>query len=383
VSGPDKEAYFEQTHPPGREAQLDFTHTTELGVTIRGAIFVHLLFQMVLSCSGWRWVNLAFGETFEALASGVQGALWALGGAPSIARSDNLSAATHELKESQGRTLTKRFSAVLEHYGMGSTRIRPRKSNENGVVEKSHDILKSALEQALLVRGSRDFSSQGEYELFVQEVCSRLNAREEVVKRLAEERPHLQALPPSPIPSHTTYRPMVRKWSTVRVSGRTYSVPSRLIGHEVEAQLHPDVVKIYYNNHLVQTMPRLRGPKTFSINYRHVISSLVRKPGAFARYRYREELFPTLVFRRTYDALHVWRGERTDVEYVRILHLAATTMEVLVERALCTLIDSGKPFDYMDVKRLAAPEDTEVPILSVPCAPDLSIYDGLLAGGAK
>ena len=184
LHGPEQEAYFEQEHVPGREAQFDFTHGTELEVTIGGVLFVHLLFQLVLSFSGWRWVCLAFGETFEALSTGVQGALWELGGAPHVARSDNLSAATHELKESQGRDLTKRFRDVLDHYGMESTRIRPRKSHETGVAEKAHDILKTALDQALLVRGSRDFDSQAEYAAFVRQVVDGLNGRARVAERL-------------------------------------------------------------------------------------------------------------------------------------------------------------------------------------------------------
>ena len=383
VYGPPQEVYFEQRHVPGREAQLDFTHATTLEVTIGGALFVHLLFELVLSYSGWRWVCLAFGETFEALSAGLQKALWALGGSPKVSRSDNLSAATHELKSADRRTLTKRFKAVLEHYGMESTRIRPRKSNENGIVEKGHDILKAALEQALLLRGSRDFAHADEYMEFVSGVTSRLNERKRVVERLAEERPHLRPLPAKPLPTYTTYHPVVRKWSTIRVGNRTYSVPSRLMGHRVEARLHPDVVEVLYGDKVLETMPRLRGPKSFRIDYRHMIWSLVTKPGAFARYRYREELFPSLVFRRAYDALCRWRGERADVEYVRILHLAASTMEADVERVLVSLLESERTFDYIAVKQAAAPEESPVPTLSVPSVPDLAVYDRLLGGGAS
>jgi hypothetical protein len=381
VHGPGKEVYFQQEHPPGREGQLDFTHATELGVTIAGVPFVHLLFQFVLSFSGWRYVRIALGETFEALVAGLQGALWQLGGVPEVGRSDNLSAATRELKESRGRVVTKRFAAVLDHYEMRSTRIRPRKSHENGVVEKGNDTLKTALEQALLIRGSREFASRPEYNAFLDEVVGRLNTR--CATRLAEERAHLRPLPAAPVPAYSTYHPTVRKWSTARISGRTYSVPSRLIGHEVEVRVHADEIEVFYGDTLVETMPRLRGAATVRIDYRHVIWSLVRKPGAFARYRFREELFPTLVFRRAYDALRTHRGDRADVEYVRILHLAASTMEAQVERALTTLLDGGAPFDYIAVKQLAAPEPTTVPTLSVPSVPDLALYDGLLAGGAR
>jgi hypothetical protein len=171
-------------------------------------------------------------------------------------------------------------------------------------------------------------------------------------------------------------------WSTVRVGGRTYSVSSRLIGEEVEARQHPDVVEIRYANTLVETMPRLRGDKVVKIDYRHVIWSLVKKPGAFARYRYREELFPTLVFRQAYDALRR-RTERADVEYVRILHLAASTMQCRVEQVLAGFLEAGETFDYGRVEALVQPKRPKHPVVNIP-APDLSRYDRLLVmGGAR
>jgi transposase InsO family protein len=269
VQGPDREVYFEQVHPPGREGQLDFTHATELGVRIAGAPFEHLLFEFVLSFSGWRWVGLAYGETFEALVEGLQGALWALGGAPEIVRSDNLSAATHELKRSGGRALTERFAAVLAHYGLRSTRIHPGRSHENGVAEQAHYRLKSALAQALVIRGSRDFDAIAAYEAFVQEVVERLNRPR--LARLAEERPHLRPLPTSRVPAYTIYRAKVRKWSTIRISNKTYSVPSRLRGHTVEVRQFADVLEVLYQGTVVERMPRLRGGREHRIDYRHVI----------------------------------------------------------------------------------------------------------------
>jgi hypothetical protein len=129
-------------------------------------------------------------------------------------------------------------------------------------------------------------------------------------------------------------------------------------------------------------MPRLRGDREHRIDYRHVIWSLVRKPGAFARYRYREDLFPSVVFRRAYDALEKTRGVRADVEYVRILHLAASTMESVVEGALQALLDAGDGFDYADVQRLAAPRESTHPVVCI-AAPDLAAYDTFLVGGAR
>lgn len=377
MHGPHREVYFQQVHPPGREGAFDFTHATELRVTIAGELFVHLFFQLVLSFSKWRWVCLAFGETFEAMMAGLQGALWELGGVPSVLRSDNLSAATHELLTG-GRALTKRYREVLDHYGATSTRIAPGESHENGGVEKGHDVLKTALDQALRLRGSRDFADVSEYESFVAVIVTRLNRPAE--ERLAEERKSLLPLPSAPLPSYTKYDRKVTCWSTVGIGDRIYSVPSRLKGHWVELRVHPDVVEIHYKDKLTETMPRLRGSHLHSIDYRHVIWSLVRKPGAFARYRYREELFPSLVFRRTCDALAQWRGDRADVEYVRILHLAASTMEVTVERALAELLERGSEFDYAAVRAVASPERSAVPEVRIP-APDFGVFDRLLATG--
>ncbi len=377
--GPPKEVYFPQIHRPGRMASIDFTHATELGVTIAGVLFVHLFFELVMAFSGWRFVQLAYGETFEALVKGLQGGLWELGGVPEVVRLDNLSAATHELVKTGGRGLTKRFAAVVDHYGFTASRIRPGESHENGVVEKAHDLLKSALEQALLLRGSRDFSSIDVYLLFVERVVRErfLEGRE---AQLAEERAALRPLPSSRVPEFTSVLVTVRKWSTIHVSGRIYSVPARLIGHEVEARVCADVVEIRYGGKLVETMPRLRGEGQHRIDYRHVIWSLVRKPGAFAAYRYHEDLFPSLVFRRAYDALRERRGDRADVEYVRILHLAASTSERTVETTLTDLLERREPLDYAAVKALAQPETAAVPQIQIG-APDFAHYDALLASG--
>jgi hypothetical protein len=377
LHGPEREVFFQQEHVPGREGAIDFTHAKELQVTIRGELLDHLFFEFVLSFSGWTWVCLAYSETFEALSAGLQGALWALGGCPEVGRSDNLSAATHQL-QGGGRSLTRRYRDLLEHYGMRSTRIKPGKSNENGVVEQKHYRTKNAVAQALVIRGSREFDRVEDYEAFVVAVVDEPNRLR--ADKLGMEQEHLLPLPSSRVPVHTTYRPRVSCWSLARVGGQHYSVPSRLIGHTVEVRQHPDVVEVYYERTLVETMPRLRGKQPARVDYRHVIWSLVRKPGAFARYRYREELFPSLVFRKAYDALCT-QGTRADVEYVRILHLAASTMESQVEAVLSVLIEGGEVFDYARVRDLVAPKPVTVPIVSIP-PPDLAQYDRLLGSVA-
>jgi hypothetical protein len=380
LHGPGKEAFFPQEHVPGREAQADFTNASQLGVRIAGEFFNHLLFQLVLSYSDWRYADIALGETFEALVRGMQRALYRLGCVPEVIRTDNLSAATHELRRTRGRALNARFSAVLDHYGMRSTRINPGESHENGVVEQANYRLKSALAQALVIRGSRDFIDLSEYRSFVDGIVEGMNRL--IEPKLVEERRRLRPLPASPVPEYSVHRPAVRKWSTIRVANRTYSVPSSLIGHTLEVRQYADTLEIYYKGSHIADVERLRGDEDNRIDYRHIIESLVRKPGAFARYRFREQLFPTPTFRLAYDALRRFRGERADVEYVRTLHLAATTMESQVERALVRLLDANEPFGYDAVRELAAPVKPEVPQLAALGAPNLGVYDALISGAA-
>lgn len=379
--GPEKEVYFPQEHRPGRMASIDFTHADELGVTIAGVFFAHLFFEFVLAFSGLRFVQLAFGETFEALLSGLQSALFAAPGVPEVVRLDNLSAATHELKLTGGRTLTKRFAAVVDHFGFTASRIRPGEGHENGVAEKAHHLLKKALDQALRLRGSRDFADVDSYLAFVGRIVDEQfhRGRED---KIAQERAALRPLPATRLPEYTCEHPRVRCWSTINVGGRIYSVPSRLIGHKVEARICADVVEVRLPGveKPLETMPRLRGEATHRIDYRHVIWSLVSKPGAFAAYRYREDLFPSLVFRRAYDSLRSRRGDRADVEYVRILHLAASTTERAVETALATLLERGAAFDYVAVKAIAQPQQPALPVVMIG-VPDLADYDALLAAG--
>jgi DNA-binding XRE family transcriptional regulator len=379
VNGPPREVVFPQEHPPGREAAFDFTHCRELGITIAGVPFDHMWFTLKASCGKWVYAEIAFGETWEAMCRGLQNAMWAAGGVFEFWRHDNLSAATQELKRSGGRALTGRYKELLDHYDAKSSRIRPRKASENGIAEKNNDLLKTAVDQALRLRGSRDFVTVEAYTAFVDGVVAEHNA--EHAATIEAEKDFLKPLPSCRLPEYTVFDVKVRSWSTITVARRTYSVPSRLIGHELRVHQHPDHLDVRYNNDSLFTLPRLRGQDTVRIDYRDVIWSLVRKPSAFARYKYREELFPTMTFRRAYDALVEWRGERADIEYVRILHLAASTLETRVERALTSLLEAGVRFDYAAVKENADPEPVKVPYVEIGKV-DLTKFDRML-GGAR
>lgn len=378
--GPPLEVFFPQEHPPGLEGAFDFTHGNELGVTIQGEKYSHLIFEFILSSSKHTRTSIAYSETFEALSAGLQSALWDIGGVPSVIRSDNLSAATHELKRARGRTLTQRYRGLLEHYRTSSTLIRPGKANENGVVEQRHRWTKKHLAEELVFRGSKDFTSTESYAVFVQGVVDRRhNAKHSDAFRA--ERLLLTPLPAIRLPDCTEYKVKVTRWSTLRILGRIYSVPSRLIGHEVQAKLYADELKVFYASELMEHCPRIRQIDGHRINYRHVVHSLLRKPGAFAKYRFREDLFPTIHFRRSYDAMVAEYGSRSDVEYIRVLHLAATTMECTVDQALQVLLNARQPFGYLDVEKIAAPKEVEVPVIHIG-APSLTPYDELLSGAA-
>lgn len=378
--GGPRRVMFPQDHAPGVTAAFDFTHATELGVTIAGVLLTHLFFVLTLPFSGWTFVQLAFGETFEAMLAGIQGAFWALGGVPRRLRSDNLSAATHALAEG-GRGLTRRYQHLLTHYDLASSRIRPGESHENGSAETRHVRLKSALAQALIVRGSKDFDDLAAYLAFVAPVVAR-TFNEGIDAALAEERKHLRPLPAAPIPAYTRYRVRVSRSSLIQVGKRYYSVPSRLIGEWVQADVHADQIEVRYGGKVTATMPRIHGAATARVDYRHIIWSLVQKPGAFPNYRYREELFPSLLFRRTYDAFTRWHGRGADLAYLRVLHLAASTMEATVAAALEALLGREERFTYEDVRARVSPERPALPTVQID-APDLCAYDRLLTAEAS
>src|SRR6516225_6378994 len=226
LNGPEKEVFFPQDHPPGREAAYDFTNCDELGITISGAPFEHLLFELALSFSGWRWPTVALSESYEALLLGVQEALWRLGGVVEVLRSDNLSAATHELPLSGGRALTRRYQGLLDHYGLKSTRISPSKAHENGVVEQAHRRTKSILAQMLVLRGSRDFASVEEYQRWVREVIEREhNAL--LGEKLAAERRHLRPLPAVALPASCCRRCKTDPGRRLKIDPPRHGVPPR------------------------------------------------------------------------------------------------------------------------------------------------------------
>jgi hypothetical protein len=375
--GPEREIFFPQVHRPGEAMQTDFTHATVLGVTIGGEPFEHQLCHSVLPFSNWEWATVCHSESMAALRRGVQSTLFRLGRVPDFHQTDNSTAATHDLRTGK-RGFNEEYSAMMAHLGMRPRTIGIGEKEQNGDIEASHGVLKRRLRQHLLLRGNQDFESVETYEGWLWEKIEAANRLRQ--RRLAEELGVMRPLMVSRLPEYRAESAVVTSWSTVRVRRNTYSVPSRLIGETVRAHVYEQRLEIYHGGVLQLEVERLRGEGGHRVNYRHVIWSLVQKPGAFARYRYREDLFPSLTFRRVYDTLTerlgVWKA---DIEYLRILHLAASTMESGVEEALVRLLESGACPNADAVKAVVAPQKIEVPVLEVPTI-DLRSYDGLLAG---
>jgi hypothetical protein len=383
--GPEREVWFTQAHRPGEAAQTDFTSTVELGVTIAGQAFLHLLCVLVLPYSNWQWATVCMSESLAALRRGIQAALFQLGRVPRYHQTDHSTAATHQIaRDAEDRTFNEEYKAVMRHFGMEPRTIEVRAKEQNGDVEAGHGALKRRLEQALLVRGSRDFGDQDEYQRFVAGVVRKANAARG--PRVAEDMEAMRPLVVERLPEYTELTVPVSSTSTIRVKSCAYSVPSRLIGSRVRVQVYEHRVEVYYADKLELACDRLRG-KAARIDYRHVIWSLVRKPGAFARYVYRDELFPTVTFRRAYDAIQAAQpGIKGDVEYLRILHLAASTIEADVEQALASLLAEGAAVTAEAAKgrcpHASGAGATAVPKLDVPMV-DLTAYDTLLEGMAS
>lgn len=374
--GPQKEVFFRQEHFPGRLCASDFTWMNDLGVTIRRQPFDHLLYHFVLTYSNWEWATICFSESFEGLSEGLQEALWQLGGVPDRHRSDRLSAAVNNL--SDRREFTDRYRGLMNHYGLTAEKTNPDSGHENGDVESAHRHFKQSVDQALMLRGSRDFESREDYAAFLRELLRQRNAGRR--KRFEEERRTLNPLPPRRLESFTRTRVHVNRGSLIRVRKNVYSVHSRLIGEQVDVRVYADRLEVWYAQRRVDILPRLHGSKKHHINYRHVIDWLVRKPGALENYRYRDDLFPTSRFRMAYDTLRERHASKVaSREYLAILEMAARTGESAVDDALRFLITNNREINQQEVRRLveheeAIPAATDV----VVDAPDLNSFDGLL-----
>lgn len=376
TEGPDKRVIFGQCHIPGEALQVDFTNCNELEITIVGETFEHLLCHSVLPYSNWEWATVCRSESLLALRRGAQSALFRIGHATTYMQTDSLSAATHELGEG-GRGFNQKYEDFVSHFGMTPRRIAVGQCNQNGDVEAANGALKRCLKQHLLIRGSRDFESVEAYEYWAQEVMTENNDLRR--DKISKELPHMRPLSVQRLREYRDETVHVCRESTIRVMQNSYSVPSRLIGEKVKVRIFEDRLEVHYGGSQQLCVERLLGRNGHRIDYRHIIWSLVQHPGAFPRYRYRQELFPGIIFRRTYDLLcaRMGMGYKTDLEYLRILHRAASVSEEDVICALEMLITENELPLADKVKELVQPREAEIPDIQ-PYIPSLQEYDELL-----
>lgn len=375
--GPPLEVFFPQEREPGRSMQVDWTNANELQITIAGRPYPHLLCHSILPYSNAEWAIPCQSESTLSLKAGAQDACWEWGGVPQELQTDNSSTATHRLHAEQAkRVFNEEYLALCEHLGVQPRTIAIGCPDQNGDIEAMQYHLKRRLKQKLLLRGSRDFASETDYAAFVAALCREVNRKRGA--RMLEERERLRPLPSIRFPDTHTLTVPVSTFATVRVKKCAFSVPARLIGTTVQAHVSEQAVVISYLGEEVARHERRPG-KRHQVNYRHVIHSLVRKPGAFARCQYKEDLFPQPVFRHAHQRLHQHDEARADRDYVTLLELACERGEELIAETLGAMLREGAtPLPDAVEARLAAPPPTPASALA-PFTPTLEAYDALLA----
>lgn len=387
LKGPEKEVMFPQTPVAGQAGQSDFSHMDDLGVTIAGAPFAHMIYHFALRFSGFEHAEPVIGgESYVALATGLQNALRLLGGAPGEHRTDSLSAAFRNLDRDAAEDQTRRYEALVAHYGMIPTRNNRGVAHENGAIESRHGHAKSRVAQALLLRGDADFADLDAYRVFIADIVAAHNARH--VRAIEFERALLQPLP--------TVRAMEWEEATVRVTTRGgftfrrvfYTAPSRLIGRRLRLRVYADRMEAFLGAVLVLTLRRERPPvgmRTHVVDYRHVIASLKVKPGALMGLLYRDALWPRPAYRRAFDALMRAGTPRHACRIATgLLALAhEQACEADLAGALDDILDAGELPDLEALRRrFSTAATTPAPVIDI-VMPRASTYDDLIGSSRR
>jgi hypothetical protein len=382
LHGASKDVIFRQTTEPGRMALSDFTDAAELGVTIAGQPFAHRLYHFVLGYSGWEHVDVVQGgESFTALAENLQNALWTLG-APREHRTDSRSAAYRNLDREAAEDVTRRYEDFCAHYRMVASRNNPGEAHENGAVEAHNRDLKTALDQALILRGRRDFASVAEWRWFVDQLVARRNRRRKAAVRI--ETAALRSLPAWRATDFTEVVARVTRTGGFLVHSVFYSAPSRLIGQRLRIHVYDDRIDAWLGGTHVVSHPRQRtrhdGRRVHRIDYRHVIHALRRKPQALAGSVYRDSLFPSSEYAAAWEALPRRDACRRMVDLLWLAHdegceaeLAALLAEDL---AAGRLPDARNMKMRLEPRRRDLPDDVPVTLTA------LSSFDALLEARA-
>jgi transposase InsO family protein len=383
LAGPEQDVMFRQEHPPGRLGLSDFTDTSELGITVAGIVLQHRLYHFRLAFSGFAHAYVVLGgESFVALAAGLQNALWALGGVPQEHRSDSLSAAFCNRDRDAQEDLTQRYQGLMRHYGMTPSRNNPGVAHENGSIESPHGHLKRALEDALLLRGSRDFDDLDAYRRFIDEIIGRQNANNR--KRIELERPHLAALPKRRTADFEEKVVIVTSSGGFVLRRVFYTAPSRLIGHCLRVHLYDDRLDCFLGATPMMTLRRGRQPSADKnghvVDYRHVIHALRKKPMALNNLVYRDQLFPRPAYAKAFEATRAALGDKrackVTVELLALAHDRACEAELA--QAIDAALNDGRLPDLAVLRERFGPNPASVPVIEISLVP-LSTYDELAA----
>lgn len=318
LSGKDKEVMFTQRHIPGQMGISDFT-ILKSKITIRGKELIHRIYHFRLAFSKWAYAKIILGgESFTALANGLQNALIKAGGSPKEHRTDSLSAAFNNNNDK--KELTDNYQALCHHYNMVATKCNLGKSHENGSIESPHGHLKTRIDQAVLMRNSNDFGSIQEYQSFIDKIISNINKKNKIL--IEEEKKYLSILPKYKAQDFTVIYSYVSLNSVIRVKKIAYSVPSRLISQTVKIHLFDDHLDIFYNNKKTYILVRKyydKDDSNVTINYRHLISSLIKKPGAFKNFIWKDELLPSDDYRKIWHILSNVNNSKSSCKYITSL----------------------------------------------------------------
>jgi len=380
TQGPDNPVMFRQTIPPGQQGLSDFTHPRSI-VTIVGQLFTHLIYQYRLAYSGWRCAHIVRGgESYSALAEGLQNALYKSGGVPVEHRTDSLSAAY--VNQSQKQHLTRAYEGLCKHYGMTGTTNNPGLGHENGAIETSHGSLKHRLEQAIKLRGSADFDSVADYQALINRCTDRLNRY--TLTRFEEEQKYLRPLPKYRFMDYSELSAKVTTSSTIAVKRGLYTVPSRLIGETLRIHLYHDKLIGFVGQTQVIELPRVYPGtpegRVRRIDYRHVIHSLAAKPQAFRFSNFRDELFPNDNYRQLWQIADQKLPAKDACKWmVAVLRIAADHQcekelgQTLLLQAQAGALPTLKALQAQYLKNQDQPE-------LVTKQHDIADYDALLSG---
>jgi hypothetical protein len=338
LHGQAKAVIFRQKHLPGTLGISDFTELKDILITIQGKALEHRLYHYRMVYSGWSYVKVILGgESFTALAEGLQGALQAIGGSPKEHRTDSLSAAFNNNSEKE--ELTKNYEAFCKHYNIIPTRNNKGVSHENGAIESPHGHLKRRMRQALLLRQSSDFESLEAYEDFIGRIVLKRNSN--CTTKTIEEKTHLNTLPEHKAQDYTIDHVFVTSSSTITIKKVLYTVPSRLVGERVNVHVYDNRLYIYYGSKKTCTLTRVRsndGKAVHNINYRHIIASLVQKPQAFRMFVWREELLPTDDYIEIWQIANNTLAPKTACKYIVNLLSLAAKQEANIESSLARYV---------------------------------------------